>query len=45
MYTKRYKMYTSACFFFKVDTQEEAIKTLTNAKERVEKEKYKLGKL
>lgn len=46
MYTKRYKMYTSACFFFfKVDTQEEAIKTLTSAKERVEKEKYKLGKL
>jgi len=31
-------------FYFKVDTQEEAIKTLTSAKERIEKEKYKLGK-
>lgn len=30
--------------FFKVDTQEEAIRTLTSAKERIEKEKYKLGK-
>jgi len=28
-----------------VDTQEEAIKTLTSAKERIEKEKYKLGNL
>jgi len=27
-----------------VDTQEEAIKTLTSAKERIEKEKYKLEK-
>ena len=28
---------------FKVDTQDEAIKTLTSAKERLEKEKHKLG--
>ena len=29
---------------WQVDTQDEAIKTLTSAKERLEKEKYKLGK-
>ena len=29
---------------WQVDTQDEAIKTLTGAKERLEKEKYKLGK-
>ena len=32
-------------YFCEVDTQEEAIKTLTSAKERIEREKYKLGKL
>ena len=43
--TKTLVMYILSARFFKVDTQEEAIKILTSAKERVEKEKYKLGKL
>ena len=47
MYTTYQKIYIYGpvfSFYFKVDTQEEAIKTLTSAKERIEKEKYKLGK-
>lgn len=47
MYTTSQKIYNYGhvfYFYFKVDTQEEAIKTLTSAKERIEKEKYKLGK-